>query len=163
MKKIQNALWQLLDWFLYIGMVVMVLMVFINVVGRYVFNYSFASVEEIARILFVWLVYLGCVAATKEGTHIRVDIVLMFLPPKARIAVEAIANLLMDAIMILTIRVMMNLVMENITYPMPITKIPYGIVQGIIPLSLLFMLILNIINLVNLFRKKPAEEGGENA
>ena len=66
MKKIQNALWQLLDWFLYIGMVVMVLMVFINVVGRYVFNYSFASVEEIARILFVWLVYLGCVKAPRR-------------------------------------------------------------------------------------------------
>lgn len=163
MKKISNALWQLLDWFLYIGMVAMVLLVFVNVVGRYVFNYSFASVEEVARILFVWLVYLGSVVAIKEGTHIRVDIVLMFLPHKARIAVEAIANLLMDGIMILTIRVMMNLVMENITYPMPITKIPYGVVQGIIPLSLLLMLILNIINLVNLFRKKPAEEGGEAA
>ena len=160
MKKISNALWQLLDWFLYIGMVAMVLLVFVNVVGRYVFNYSFASVEEVARILFVWVVYLGSVVAIKEGTHIRVDIVLMFLPHKARIVVEAIANLLMDGIMILTIRVMMNLVMENITYPMPITKIPYGVVQGIIPLSLLLMLILNIINLVNLFRKKPAEEGG---
>lgn len=163
MKKISNALWQLLDWFLYIGMVAMVLLVFVNVVGRYVFNYSFASVEEVARILFVWVVYLGSVVAIKEGTHIRVDIVLMFLPHKARIVVEAIANLLMDGIMILTIRVMMNLVMENITYPMPITKIPYGVVQGIIPLSLLLMLILNIINLVNLFRKKPAEEGGEAA
>ena len=62
--------------------------------------------------------------AIKEGTHIRVDILLMFLPRKARLAVEAIANLLMDGIMILTIKVMMTLVMENITYPMPITKIP---------------------------------------
>ena len=162
MKKISKALWTVLDWFLYIGMVGMVLMVFINVVGRYVFNHSFASVEEIARILFVWLVYLGSVVAIKEGTHIRVDILLMFLPHKARLAVEAIANLLMDGIMILTIKVMMTLVMENITYPMPITKIPYGVVQGVIPLSLLLMLILNIINLINLF-KKPAEEGGETA
>ena len=46
MKKISKALWTVLDWFLYIGMVGMVLMVFINVVGRYVFNHSFASVEE---------------------------------------------------------------------------------------------------------------------
>lgn len=158
MKKIQNALWQALDWFLYIGMVAMVLLVFVNVVGRYVFNYSFASVEEVARILFVWIVYLGSVVAIKEGSHIRVDIVLMFLPHKARIVVEAIANLLMDGIMILTIRVMMDLVIENITYPMPITKIPYGVVQGIIPLSLLFMLILNVTKLIELF-KKPAGEG----
>lgn len=162
MKKIEKGLWTLLDWFLFLGMVVMVICVFVNVVGRYVFNYSFASVEEIARMLFVWLTYLGCIACIKEGSHVRVDIVLTLVPAKVRLVMEVIANLLMDAIMILTIRVCMNLVMENLTYPMPITKISYGIVQAVMPFSMVIMLICNIINLVHLF-KKPSEEGGENA
>lgn len=162
MKKIEKGLWTLLDWFLFLGMVVMVICVFINVVGRYVFNHSFASVEEIARMLFVWLTYLGCIACIKEGSHVRVDIVLTLVPAKVRLVMEVIANLLMDAIMILTIRVCMNLVMENLTYPMPITKISYGIVQAVMPFSMVIMLICNIINLVHLF-KKPSEEGGENA
>ena len=162
MKKIEKGLWTLLDWFLFLGMVVMVICVFLNVVGRYVFNHSFASVEEIARMLFVWLTYLGCIACIKEGSHVRVDIVLTLVPAKVRLVMEVIANLLMDAIMILTIRVCMNLVMENLTYPMPITKISYGIVQAVMPFSMAIMLICNIINLVHLF-KKPSEEGGENA
>ena len=162
MKKIEKGLWTLLDWFLFLGMVVMVICVFVNVVGRYVFNHSFASVEEIARMLFVWLTYLGCIACIKEGSHVRVDIVLTLVPAKVRLVMEVIANLLMDAIMILTIRVCMNLVMENLTYPMPITKISYGIVQAVMPFSMAIMLICNIINLVHLF-KKPSEEGGENA
>ena len=162
MKKIEKGLWTLLDWFLFLGMVVMVICVFINVVGRYVFNYSFASVEEIARMLFVWLTYLGCIVCIKEGSHVRVDIVLTLVPAKVRFVMEVIGNLLMDAIMVLTIRVCMNLVMENLTYPMPITRIPYGIVQAVMPFSMAIVLICNIINLVHLF-KKPSEEGGENA
>lgn len=95
MKKIEKGLWTLLDWFLFLGMVVMVICVFINVVGRYVFNYSFASVEEIARMLFVWLTYLGCIVCIKEGSHVRVDIVLTLVPAKVRLVMEVIGNLLM--------------------------------------------------------------------
>ena len=44
---------------------------------------------------------------------------------------------------------------------MPLTKIPYGVVHSIIPLSMLFMLIINIFHLIQMFRKQPAKEGGE--
>ena len=87
----------------------------------------------------------------------------MFLPKLARKIVDIVANLLVDGILLLTVRTTMNLVMENITYPMPLTRIPYGVVQGIIPLSMLLMLIINIFHLIDLFRKQPEEEGGKTA
>lgn len=163
MKKLENALWQLVDWFLFIGTVAMVLLIFINVIGRYVFNFTFVSFEEIARILFVWATYLGAAIAIKEGTHIRVDIVINMLPPMARKVVDIIANLLVDFILIITIRVMMNLVVVNITNPLPLTRIPYGVVQAIIPFSMVIMLIVNIIHLFQMFKKQPEKEGGESA
>ena len=163
MKKLENALWQLIDWFLFVGTIVMVLLIFINVVGRYVFNFTFVSFEEIARILFVWGTYLGSAIAIKEYSHIRVDIVINMLPPTARKVVDIIANLLVDFILVITIRVMMNLVMVNITNPLPLTRIPYGAVQAIIPFSMVIMLIVNIIHLIQMFRKQPEKEGGESA
>lgn len=163
MKKIENALWQAIDWFLFVGTVAMVLLIFVNVVGRYIFNFTFVSFEEISRILFVWGTYLGSVVAIKESSHIRVDIVLNMLAPAARRVVDIIANLLMDFIMIITIKAMMTLVMVNIANPLPLTRIPYGVVQGIIPLSMLLMLIINLVKLVQLFKKQPQKEGGETA
>ena len=91
---------------------------FANVIGRYVFNHSIAAADEIARMAFVWLTYIGSIVAMKEGTHIRVDIVVSLVPPAVRKVFDIISNLLVDGIMILTIRVTMNLVMENLTYPM---------------------------------------------
>lgn len=166
MKKVEKFLWAVMDWILYLDLICTVILVFANVIGRYCFNHSLAIVDEAARILFVWLTYLGSIVAMKEMSHIRVDILLMFLPDKVRKAVDIIANILVDGILILTIRVTMNLVMENLTYPMPLTRIPYGVVQGIIPLSMLLMLLINMIHLINLFRKqtgmqkKPEAEGG---
>lgn len=163
MKKAEKFVWDAVDWILYIDMIATVILVFVNVIGRYCFNHSLAIVDEAARILFVWMVYIGSVVAMKEMTHIRVDILLMFLPKLARKIVDIVANLLVDGILLLTIRTTMNLVMENITYPMPLTRIPYGVVQGIIPLSMLLMLIINIFHLIDLFRKQPEEEGGKTA
>ena len=136
MKKVENVLWQAVDWVLYLSMIIMVIVTFANVIGRYVFNHSIAAADEIARMAFVWLTYIGSIVAMKEGTHIRVDIVVSLVPPAVRKVFDIISNLLVDGIMILTIRVTMNLVMENLTYPMPLTKIPYGVVQAIIPLSM---------------------------
>lgn len=161
MKKVENALWQVIDWFLFIGSIIMVLLIFVNVVGRYVFNYTFVSFEEIARILFVWCTYLGSAVAIRDGTHIRVDVIINILTPRVRKVVDIIANLLVDFILILTIRVMMNLVMVNITNPLPLTRIPYGVVQAIIPVSMVIMLIVNIIKLIQMFKKQPEKEGGE--
>ena len=161
MKKIENALWQFVDWVLFLSMIIMVIVTFANVVGRYVFNHSIAAADEIARMAFVWLTYIGSIVAMKESSHIRVYIVGNMVPHAVRKLFDIVANLLMDAIMILTIRVTMNLVMENLTYPMPLTRIPYGVVQAIIPLSMLCMLIINIFHLIQMFRKQPAEEGGE--
>jgi len=161
MKKVESALWKVLDWFLFLGTTVMVLLVFFNVIGRYVFNYSFASFEEIARLLFVWGTYIGAAVAIRDGTHIRVDILVNALKPEARKVVDIIANLLMDFIMIITIRAMMSLIKINIANPLPITRISYGVVQGIIPLCLTIMLIINVIRLVQMFRKRPEKTEGE--
>ncbi|MGE4484407.1 MAG: TRAP transporter small permease [Oscillospiraceae bacterium] len=163
MKKIQNALWQLLEWFLFFGTVFMVVLVFINVVARYVFSYTFVSFEEIARILFVWCTYLGAAEAIKEGTHIRVDIFINALSPMARKVVAIIANLFVDFALVITIKVMMKLIIVNISNPLPLTRIPYGVVQAIIPASMVIMLAVNILKLFQIFRKQPVsdQEGGE--
>jgi TRAP-type C4-dicarboxylate transport system permease small subunit len=47
----------------------MVLCVFGNVVLRYGFNSGLNATEELSRLLFVWLVFLGATAAYPAGQH----------------------------------------------------------------------------------------------
>ena len=48
---------------------VMAVAVFINVVMRYGFGSSIAASEELSRLLFVWMVFIGATAAYPAGEH----------------------------------------------------------------------------------------------
>lgn len=48
---------------------VMALSVFVNVVLRYGFGSGVAASEELSRLLFVWMVFIGAAAAYPAGEH----------------------------------------------------------------------------------------------
>ena len=48
---------------------VMALAVFVNVVLRYGFGGGVAASEELSRLLFVWMVFIGATAAYPAGEH----------------------------------------------------------------------------------------------
>jgi gluconokinase len=48
---------------------VMAVAVFVNVVLRYGFGSGIAASEEISRLLFVWMVFIGATAAYPAGEH----------------------------------------------------------------------------------------------
>ncbi len=67
-----------------LALAVMVLLVFGNVVLRYVFNSGISVSEELSRWLFVWITFLGAIVAVKEHGHLGTDLVLIKLPPMAQ-------------------------------------------------------------------------------
>lgn len=72
----------------------MTVITFVQVVARYVFNYSFVWALELVTFLFAWLIFLGISYGVKVGAHIGVEALPQALPPKARRVVGAIAALL---------------------------------------------------------------------
>lgn len=74
---------------------VMALAVFINVVLRYGFGNGIAASEELSRLLFVWMVFIGATAAYPKGEHMAFTSFLMPLrsKPTALKAVSALIRL----------------------------------------------------------------------
>ncbi len=68
---------------------VMFVLVFINVVTRYIFGFSFATTEEISTFLMIWITYMGAGLALREGRLAAIDLFQDMLPPKARPAMRA--------------------------------------------------------------------------
>ena len=62
----------------------MVVLVFSNVVLRYVFNSGIATSEELSRWLLVWLTFLGAIVALRQHAHLGVDTLVGALPPRGR-------------------------------------------------------------------------------
>lgn len=79
-----------------IALGVMALAVFVNVVLRYGFGSGIAASEELSRLLFVWLVFIGAAAAYPLGEHMAFISLLMRLRhrPAAMAAATALIRVL---------------------------------------------------------------------
>ncbi len=68
-----------------------------NIIGRYFFSVSIPWAEEIMLFLMVGCVFTGCCAVAWEGRQIRMDVVLVMMPPKVREAFNILSDLVMVA------------------------------------------------------------------
>src|SRR5260370_40663843 len=65
-------------------MVAFCLDLMVGVFSRYVLFSTFTWYDEIARICFVWLVFLGAAVGVKRQAHFRLHLVVDALWPRAR-------------------------------------------------------------------------------
>ncbi|CAM3687116.1 TRAP transporter small permease [Bordetella tumulicola] len=61
----------------------MTLLVFANVVLRYLGGSSLSWVEELTRYMMIWCVYLGAGLALRNGSHVAVELLQDALPKRA--------------------------------------------------------------------------------
>lgn len=73
---------------------VMVAMVFGNVVLRYGFDSGITVNEEISRVLFVWLTFLGAVPVMRQHGHLGVELLTGVLAPGGRRACRIVCDVL---------------------------------------------------------------------
>lgn len=75
-----RLLQRLLEWAAGFLLCLMVVVGFLQVFGRYTGLIFVPWTEEAARLLFVWVVWLGAAAAMTRAGHIRFDFVVDRLP-----------------------------------------------------------------------------------
>jgi len=94
MKRLHQMLNHLEE---YVGVIFLIftsLLVFVQVVLRYVFNYSLSWSEEVARYLIVWFIFIGSSIAVREKAHATMDALVTYLPEKGKRIFSLLTNLL---------------------------------------------------------------------
>ena len=84
----------LVDWVCLGLMVVLVVDVFLGVWSRYVLQATFQWYDEVARLCFVWMVFLGAASAVRRGAHFRLHLLVDRLSPGPRRAIDLVVGLL---------------------------------------------------------------------
>lgn len=68
------------DWTLLITVLVALLAMFFNVVLRYGFNYTLSWSEELVREVIIYTTFIGCCAAVKNRSMIKIDASVQLFP-----------------------------------------------------------------------------------
>ena len=95
MATAQRLLIRPLEAFIAVCMAVMLVLVFGNVALRYAFNSGIVVSEELSRLLFVWLVFVGAIVALIERRHLGVDTLVVRLSRRGRLVCFVLSHALM--------------------------------------------------------------------
>ncbi|HDZ47608.1 hypothetical protein LCGC14_0059070 [marine sediment metagenome] len=80
-------------------LVALIISVSANVIGRAVLNHSLPWADELARMLFIWLIFIGAAAAFARYEHIAVDFLVRRLKPRAAHVLYLLQHLMITALM----------------------------------------------------------------
>ncbi len=122
---------------------------FANIVGRYFLSVSLSWAEEAMLFLMIGCVFLGAGPVGWAGRHIRMDVVVSLLPPRARKAFDVFSDLATIATCV-ALAIFAWPVMTMLTeldQRSQSANIPLVIPQAALPLGLLLMALLIAIRL----------------
>ncbi|MCI6866660.1 MAG: TRAP transporter small permease [Lachnospiraceae bacterium] len=85
MKKLKYVLDNFERWIMMALFVALFFIVMAGIISRVVFNSPFTWTEEAARLVFIWLIFMGISYGTKYDKHINVTIVLDKMPKKVSV------------------------------------------------------------------------------
>ena len=130
------------EWTLFVSVIVALVALFVNVVLRYGFNYSLAWSEELVREVIIYTTFIGCSAAVKNRSMIKIDASVQLLP-KLKMPLTYFSNfatIIFASIMIYYGWLMM-LLQYRTHQKTIIMEIPLVILYAILPLMGVMMMI----------------------
>lgn len=163
MKKFFKYYDKIETWALMGSLIFTVILTFIQVIMRFVFNNSLSWSEELNRYIFIWQIWLGASIGFKDNKHIKVDFLVDTLKGNAKKTVEIFADILLLSFCIgLTYYgyvLVLGLVARNSLSVA--LKIPMALVYAALPFSSLIICFRLIIDMVDKFKSKSSIDGGE--
>lgn len=130
MNRFVDRYCKALDALIALLLAAMVLLVFGNVVLRYVFNSGITVSEEMSRWMFVWLTFIGAVIAVHRHAHLGTDALVGRLPAGGKRVCLVIGHLLMLWICWLLLQGTWQQVLINASVTAPASGLPVAIVYA---------------------------------
>lgn len=116
-------------------MSVMAMLVFVNVVCRYIFNFSIIWAEELSQYLMIWITYLGAGLALREGRHVAVEMLQDLLPRGLRRLVRAALAAAMLGFLAVLAVLGVRIAAFTWTQETPVLNLPTGLPYLAIPVG----------------------------
>lgn len=101
MKRFLQVLGKIEEWTLVFVILTLAMLTSIQVFCRYVLNFSFTWMEELARYLGVFVTFLGAALGVKYGAHFSMDLVYERVSnDRVRHGLRVIVNLISGVLML---------------------------------------------------------------
>lgn len=156
---------RLLDTVLKVVMVVLLVVLLVavgaNVFGRFVLNQSLPATAEMARFLFIWVIFLGAALAHLHNEHIAVTLFVERLPRSVQRVVVVLQEIvILVVVLFLLIGAQQVLVLSPGTSPL--LNVPLRLISFSVPFSAAIMGAISLYR-IGVALRRPVEISGPTA
>ena len=154
MEKTLNKIRKVINYLVIIFFIYMVLAVFYQVLGRYVFSYKLGAAAETATMAQIWMILLASGIAMKKNMHVGVDILLRRLNVKAQKIVVTASTIIIMTFLIMVLKGSVQLIIVGAQSTSPAISIPMWIPYLSVPIGILYIMLELIILTFNKLKQK---------
>ena len=94
LRRLSSTCNRLTEFALVPIVIIFVVIVFVSVLTRYVFNYPMIESVELARLAFIWTILLAIAIGVYRRAHVAIYNLREMLPPAGREIVAVVVHLL---------------------------------------------------------------------
>ncbi len=155
---------RLQTWLMAACLVVMMVLLFGNVAMRYLFNSGINASDEVSRLAFVWMIFLGSVLALRDHQHIGVTMLVERFGPAAR----RVAHIFCQALVLWVLWLMAEgswvQTVIGLDTRLPVTAMPLAVFNAAALYAAVAMGLLTLVDLIRVLAggPLPAESSPED-
>lgn len=147
-SKVQNYIIKIFTFFIYFSCLIVPLLLFFQVIYRYIYKRPINALEEIATVAFMWMIIFGSAIIFKNKKHIVVDSFINALPKNARKIAALVSDIFVAIILVYLIRSCVMAIPMQKVYRTVILGIPKSVHTIAFCISLIFMFVCCIESIV---------------
>ena len=136
----------------------------IQILFRFLLNFSLSWTEELSRYTFILLVYVGAALGFKRKRHVRVEIIDLYVSPKRLGYIKTFNEILI--ILFLGLVGYQGLGIVKTAYSLnqtsPALRIPMYLIYGIIPVTFIISAVRLIEVIIKRYRKNSLKNNLED-
>jgi TRAP-type C4-dicarboxylate transport system permease small subunit len=157
--KVLGLTEKILQWIAVSFFIIIFLAATAQIIMRWVFNNPLVWTEELIRLMFIWICYLGWIFATKNSSHIAIPALVDKLGAKGRWVLDLVNTIL--TIVFSFLLVWFGIQMTRIGAVGRAVTLPvnFAVVYGICPIANVFIIIYQVMHFMELCSRKPASSG----
>ena len=154
MEKTLNITRKIINYLVIIFFVYMVLAVFYQVLGRYIFSYKLGAAAETATMAQIWMILLASGIAMRKNMHVGVDILLRKLNVKAQKIIVTVSTIAITIFLTMVLKGSVQLIIVGAQSTSPAISIPMWIPYLSIPIGIVYIMLELIILTFNKLKQK---------
>lgn len=140
---------------------IMAVLVFINVIARYVFGDSLAVSDELSTYLFVLMSFMGTAIAARRKAHLGLSIVTDRVSPRARMIINEVMYAIsaLFCLLIVIFGAQMVISQYQMGQETATMQWPEWIYGSFVPIGAAFAMLAFLQTMVQMYKDYQAEEG----